>query len=174
MTNYVTYEAYSRSMKLMQADYELMADVCRWLVSLGDPENLEARRSVTFRDIAARAEAALYPPREIGAQQTAEGAGDGYQELVAEFRSDLEGDLKLWESAQPHERPVEEIQHVLWHHGRGGFAPDSVERALLAAITGARGTRHRELLHRVYPDLVMACLIIEELPDGAERLQRLV
>lgn len=67
-----------------------------------------------------------------------------------------------------------EVRHVLWFYGRdGGMQPGGFIGHLLAAIDGA-DMENRRKLGLGFQSYVVLVEVMKQVPDGAERLRRLV
>lgn len=83
-------------------------------------------------------------------------------------------DLRAWEQAKFEQRPWNDLAHVLWFFDHdGGVRPGQFTRNLLNAIQAA-DSLNKELLACVYPDLVSAFRVAENVEDGLARMAKLV
>lgn len=147
-----------------------------WLVEMDniDPKShgYQERRRVTLDEVIQRAKGIMERPDQ---DQLADLQSD--IEEIAALRHDdsLLRVLKGWETRGGYVNlPWNEITAVLWWFDySGGAQPGAFYHHLLRALSSA-SMQDKDALQGVYPDLVIAFRIAQNIPAGPERLCALV
>lgn len=146
-----------------------------WLAKMDDidpkSEGYKNRRKVTLDEVIQRARGVMERPTQ---DQLADLQPD--IEEIAALRHDdsLLRVLEAWESSSYVSLPWNEITAVLWWFDySSGAQPGAFYHHLLQALNSA-SMQNKDALQRIYPDLVIAFRIAQNIPAGPERLCALV